>query len=98
MAKRRPKGEGTIHQRADGRYVGQIDLGRTADGRRDRRTVYGDTQGAVATELRALLIARDRNLPILDPRITVGAYLAWWIDEHASKRLRPRTRESYAQV
>src|SRR5688500_1630082 len=51
MAKRRGKGEGSIVQRADGRWMGRVDLGRGPDGRRQRKTVYGATRQAVAEQL-----------------------------------------------
>ena len=63
--KRRPRGEGTIfHDEDRQRWLGQIDLGRGADGRRRRRKVTGRTCAEVARKLRELRRAEDRGLDL----------------------------------
>ena len=46
MARKRNAGEGSIFQRADSRWCGQIDLG-WRDGKRARKFVYGRTAAEV---------------------------------------------------
>jgi hypothetical protein len=55
MGKRRGNHEGTIYQRADGRWTGQLTIGLdpTTD-RPIRKTVYGTTRGQVVEELARL--------------------------------------------
>ena len=51
---RRPRGDGAVYQE-NGRWIGQLDLGRDATGKRRRRKVSGRTKSAVTkrmTELR----------------------------------------------
>ena len=48
----RGKGEGTIRQRADGRWEARIDLGRGLDGKRRRKSVFAATQADVVYQLR----------------------------------------------
>jgi hypothetical protein len=49
MAKKRGNGEGSIHRRKDGRWVGQYTV-RAASGPK-RKTVYGKTRAEVAAKL-----------------------------------------------
>ena len=41
---RRGNNEGTIYQRNDGRWCGQITIGYKADGKPERKTAYGKTR------------------------------------------------------
>ncbi len=68
------RGQGTIYQRKDGRFEGQITLpGRTAEGNRKRITVYGTSREQVVQKLQALN-AQKATLP--EPsRITLEQFL-----------------------
>jgi integrase len=92
--KRRGSGEGSIFQRKDGRWVGQLDLG-IVDSRRRYRTVYGKQRKEVAGELTKLLRQRDTGALTSAGRETVAGYAAAWLDGKKSS-LRPSTRRSYA--
>ena len=48
---RRGKNEGSIFQRKDGRWVGQIQIGHHPDGRRKFVSYYGKTRREVARKL-----------------------------------------------
>jgi hypothetical protein len=48
--RRRGKGEGSITQRPDGRWVARVDLG-WQEGKRRRKAVYGRTRREVADKL-----------------------------------------------
>lgn len=55
MAKRRAKGDGAIYfDEKRGLYVGQIGLGYAADGKRKRKTVYGNTKAEVKAKLKSI--------------------------------------------
>ena len=76
---RRGRREGSIYRTADGRWRGEVVLGRRPDGRRDRRVVYGETRQEVAEKLAALVADyRAGRLPTYDPT-SVGAYLDSWL-------------------
>jgi len=69
---RRGKGEGSIYQRKDGRWVGSVNLGYDA-GKRRRKTVYGATRGEVQEKLKTLLRDQQQGLPLqTSERLTVG--------------------------
>jgi integrase len=94
MARRRGRGEGTISQRADGRWQGRVDLGRGTDGRRQRKTVYGATRQAVADQLNRELgrAASGELLTTSTPRLS--AWLTDWFATHQDE-WRPSTRRVY---
>jgi integrase len=92
--RRRGRGEGSIFERADGRLVGTVDLG-WRGGKRVRRSVTGRTRAEVRDRLDALRRSLDGGLTPPPARLTVGRFLADWL-EVAAPKLRPRTLESYA--
>jgi hypothetical protein len=47
---RRGNNEGSIHQRKDGSWCGQVTMGYKTDGKAIRKTVYGKTRNEVAAE------------------------------------------------
>ena len=92
--RRRGRGEGSIVQRADGRWMARVDL-RWADGKRQRKTLYGRTRRKVSDALtKALRAAQDGTL-LTDERQTVGQFLARWLSDVAKPRVRPRTLDTY---
>ena len=92
--RRRGRGEGSIVQRTDGRWMARVDLG-WADGKRQRKTLYGRTRRKVSDALtRALRAAQDGTL-LMDERQTVGQFLARWLSDVAKPRVRPRTLDTY---
>ena len=74
MTKRRVKGEGSVYQRKDGRFVGEYD---DANGR--RRYVSGKNKTDVRTKLREKLAERDRGIVVDAGGLTVGMYLDQWL-------------------
>jgi integrase len=71
-------GEGTITQREDGRWMGQISLGFDPQtGKRVRKTVYGDTQGEVRGKLEEL--KADRDGQAVESQIPLNRFLDLWL-------------------
>jgi integrase len=96
MARKRNAGEGSIFQRADGRWCAQLDLG-WQNGRRARKYIYGETAGKVQD---ALLKARTdyaAGLPVAVERQTVAQFLAEWLENSVKPSVRPLTYEQYHQ-
>jgi integrase len=80
---KRGNGEGTIYQRADGRWVAAA---YGADGA--RRFYYGPTRADVAAKLAATFEARLRAAPPAPRDLTVAAWSQEWL-EITQKSLRP---------
>lgn len=71
--KRRPKGTGSVHQRFDGRWCGQVQIG-WPGGKRRRRTVYGKTYEQVEEAL-VRILARpegERDALVVQHNATVA--------------------------
>lgn len=92
-SKKRAHDEGTITQRRDGTWMGQISLGYDDSGKRKRKTIYGKTQ----KEVRAGLDEFKRQIAsgtFSDARLTVKDYLEKCL-EHIAPNLEPRTIGDY---
>jgi integrase len=98
----RSKGEGTIYKyikRGKVYYKGRIDLG-YKDGKPYRPEFWGKTQKEAKEKLVAAKKTLDEGKALLDPRVTVGRFLDWWVanvvlpDEERS----PRTKRDYVDL
>lgn len=89
----RSKGDGSIYQRADGRWVGSIEAGWTSTGRK-RRTVSGKTRAAVVAKLRKLRDEMDAGIVAHDATLT--DWMTHWLDDICPERgLKPSTLYGY---
>jgi len=93
MGGRRGHGEGSIHRRADGRWVAVLDLG-WSNGKRRRKYVYGDTRREAAAKLQRVKDDVSRAGSPSDDRITVERYLRDWLAA-VKPSLRPSTYSKY---
>src|ERR1035441_10848549 len=91
---RRGNGEGSIFQRKDGRWVSLIDLG-YRDGKRYRKSVYGETRKEVQKELTRALRAQELGLPPQSGRLTVGDLLTRWLEQQKPPATKPKTYAAY---
>ncbi len=95
--RRNVNGEGTIRQRADGRWEGRAYVV-TSDGREIRRSVYGHTWEEAHEKLTRLQAARMNGARVPVGGMTVGDYLLHWLREIVRDRLRDTTYRSYETV
>lgn len=98
MAGKRGHDEGSIYQRADGRWAAAVSLGYTAEGKRERKTIYGKTRKEVAAKLLEMQKAVQAGLPLEKETVTVAQLMDAWLTEVAAPSVRPRTYHSYAQL
>ncbi len=93
---RRGHGEGAIYRSSGGRWRAAVDLG-WRDGRRVRKYLSGRTRMEVAAKLRQTLATADAGVDIAAAgRVpTVEQWLSHWLDEIASRRVRPSTLATY---
>src|ERR1035437_5469134 len=85
---RRGPSEGSIYKRGDGRWVAVLHLG-YQDGKRMRKSLYGDTRREVQEKLSLSLRAQRDGLPPTNDRLTVAQFLARWLET-----IRPSVRPS----
>ncbi len=74
MTKRRDKGDGSVYERRDGRFVGEY-----TDGNGKRRYVSGKSKPDVKAKLRKLLADKDAGLTYDAKNLTLGEYLDQWL-------------------
>jgi integrase len=91
---RRGRGEGSITQRADGRWMVRVDLGRGPDGRRLRKASYAATQGDAVKLLKKLAGRAVDGQLVSTSTPTVAAFLAQWFSANTDT-WRPSTRRGY---
>lgn len=95
--RRRGRGDGTVYQRPDGYWVGQINLGwqMGADGkrRRKRKTVTAHTRRDVLDKMRKA--QREVDAGVLSDTMTVQDWLTYWLDHVAAVSVRERTLQGY---
>ena len=93
-SRRRGRGEGSIVQRADGRWMARVDLG-WQDGKRLSKAIYGRTRRAVADALQDALRAAQKGTLVADERQTIPEFMTRWLQDVARPRVRPRTFVGY---
>lgn len=96
MAKRRGRGEGSITQRADGRWQARIDLG-WQDGKRKRKYLYGLTRRDVSEKLKVALRDQQQGVLMSGPDQTLADFLVRWLADSVKPTVRSKTHESYSR-
>jgi integrase len=97
MTGRRGHNEGSIYQRADGKWCAAISVG-YADGKPKRKVIYGKTRKEVAEKLKVALRDQQQGLPVAVERQTVGQFLDRWLTDTIAPNRRPKTYRSYEQM
>lgn len=96
--RRRGHGEGSIYRRADGLWVGSVDLGWDLAGKRVRKTVSSRTQAGVIEKLREVQGKVRSGLPAGDDRLTVQTLIERWLEDVVKGRVATNTYESYRSL
>ena len=100
--RKRGNAEGSIYKMNDGRWRAAVMVGWkiAPDGRRipDRRIFTAITRHAVAEALTGALRDRDRGINIKPGKLTLGEFLAAWLENTARPSVRPKTYRSYEQM
>jgi integrase len=97
MSNKRGNREGSIYQRSDGRWVGQISLPGDSRVRRRRKSVYGRTRADVRRKLVDAQKTIQDGGQIGSDLITVGTYMTSWLD-HRRHEIRWQTWRRYEQI
>jgi integrase len=89
----------SIYRRADGRWVGSLDLGRDGNGKRRRHVVYGHLKREVVAKLEEARHRLAADEPVKDARLTVAMFVQDWVHKAlpASGR-KATTQDNYAII
>ena len=90
----RAKGEGGIFQRADGMWVGSVEAGFDANGKRRQKRVYSKDYRKLVDKLNEIKSELADGLN-LDRTITVTKWLDYWLPQVHRERIRPTTYGDY---
>lgn len=93
---RRGRGEGTVFERANGTWAGEVTTGYDENGKQKRKTVYGKTQAEALAKL-AEVKQQLATGTFTDTKLTVKAYLEQWLD-HKEGQVKARTAELYRHL
>ncbi len=93
---RRAAGDGALYKRADGMWVGTIELPAGADGKRKRKTVSSKDKTTALQKLRKLRrqVEDGMTAPVSN-RETVSGWMETWLEEFARPQIGPRTLQTY---
>ena len=94
--RRRGHGEGSVYQRADGRWEAKVDLG-WVEGKRSRKSLYGRTEREVIEKKKVTERQVQLKVPLVDERRTTAHLLDWWMCEIVPGQVRRSTVISYGQ-
>lgn len=99
MAKKRGAGEGSVYQRAnDGKWVGQIELGFSPEGKRLRKYVYDDTQRDAIAKIRDLERLQEAGRDLAAKPEAVGPFLDRWIRDVVEPNRSVKTTSHYRDI
>ena len=79
MATRRPKGEGSVHRRADGKWIGRLYYVDPVTDVAKRAQATGGTKAEVSRRLRAIQDRIQQGAPARDDSATFGTFATRWI-------------------
>lgn len=92
MAKRRPKGTGTVRKRADGLWEGRIVLGYNPNGSPKIKYCYDRKQGALINKMRQIQIMIADGTYIEPAKITVAELAKLWLEPKKPIEGKPLTK------
>lgn len=92
MAKR-ANSEGSIFERADGRWVAQVT--EIHEGKRRLVSRYAPTQGEARKKLTALKQRQDAGQKVIFGKMTLREWLDYWLENHVKPNRSPNTYASY---
>ncbi len=96
MAKRRKRGEGSVHLRKDGRWEGRVVVGYDDAGLPITKNVLAKTKTACLDKLKLLKEScGEKPSEDLHPDMTFGEWLDFWYQNYSKPKLRPTTQAGY---
>jgi hypothetical protein len=99
VRQRRERGDGAIYYEADRRrWVGQIDLGLSPDGRRRRPKVVGSTRQDVKDKLAALRETSRKGVDLQARRVTFSEAAELWMARDVQGHVSDATLSNYASL
>lgn len=97
MARRNTYGDGGLFKRADGMWVGTVEIP-TADGRRKQKRVYAKNRNECKRKRDEVRAEISMGIVPLSTTTTVGTWLDYWLNEIKKPNVRPNTFDWYSEA
>jgi integrase len=89
---RRGNNEGSIYQRSDGRWTGEVLIGYKPDGKPHRKALYGKTRQEAAQKVQHMAVeVADGKKPLIAKKTTLAQWAYEWLDIYCRPRVTART-------
>lgn len=96
MAKRRKRGEGSVHLRKDGRWEGRVVVGYDEKNLPITKNVLAKTKTACLDKLKALQgTCSGQPTEKIQPDMTFGEWMDFWYQNYSKPRLRSKSQLDY---
>lgn len=93
--KRRGNGEGSIIELKNGKWKGQITIGKKPDGKPNVISFYAQSQKEAQVKMNEIKYQRDKGTFVQPTKLTVAEWLTTWLNDYAKIRTRQTTWDSY---
>lgn len=93
--KRRTRGDGGLFKRADGMWIGRVELPPGPDGKRRQKTVSSKSFDKASAKLRKLRGDVEEGRIAVTGQTTVEAWLERWLTEIHADKIDPTTKRDY---
>lgn len=94
MAKR-GQNEGSIRKRKDGTWEARVTIGISADGKQQRKSLYGKTRQEVSTKMTDLLNNLQKGIITNPTEMTLAEWLDFYMLEYKKQYVKPTTYNNY---
>lgn len=95
MAKKRGQNEGSIRKRKDGTWEARVTVGILANGKQNRKSLYGKTRQEVSAKMTDLLNNLQKGLITNPTEITLEEWLDYYMLEYKKRYVKPTTYINY---
>ena len=94
MAKR-GQNEGSIRKRKDGTWEARVTIGISADGKQQRKSLYGKTRQEVSAKMTDLLNNLQKGIITNPTEMTLAEWLDYYMSEYKKRYVKPTTYINY---
>ena len=94
MAKR-GQNEGSIRKRKDGTWEARVTIGISADGKQQRKSLYGKTRQEVSAKMTDLLNNLQKGIITNPTEMTLAEWLDFYMLEYKKQYVKPTTYNNY---
>lgn len=96
MAKKRGQNEGSIRKRADGTWEARVTVGILANGKQNRKSIYGKTRQEVSAKMTDLLNNLQKGLITNPTEMTLNEWIDYYMLEYKKRFVKPTTYINYS--